>query len=98
MQAPEQVALVVPVLAIIGFAAEARRPRKPPAITHPGTLFCRIADVAFSHIYALNWMSVGGRSDRQFSLSSSGEHAERRIGTADRPCKSGYNFHTDYRL
>jgi hypothetical protein len=41
VQAREQAALVVPVLAVVGFAAEARRLRNSPAITRPGTLFCR---------------------------------------------------------
>src|SRR5262249_52412931 len=47
--------------------------------------FCRIADVASSHIYAPPWMLSAVSAIASSASSSSGEHAERRFG-AHRNC------------
>ena len=43
-----------------------------------GRLSCRIADVAFSHIYALNWMSLAAAAIVNSAFVQR-ERAERRI-------------------
>jgi len=54
---------VVPVLAVVRFAAEARRPRNSPAITRPGTLFCRNEYVIHTYLYAATCILAHGSPD-----------------------------------